>query len=73
MARWADGRAPFVDIFSCWVQPLHQQVITLWLHPRPGCPDLPFYKEVGDVEINTWIHKVQAHGGNLNHGAGTAP
>jgi hypothetical protein len=45
----------------------------MWLYPGPSCLDLPFSKELGNVEVNTRIHKVLAHGADLNHGASPAP
>jgi hypothetical protein len=45
----------------------------MWLYLEPSCPDYPFSKELGDVEINTWIRKVLDHGVDLNPGAGPAP
>jgi hypothetical protein len=32
---------------------------------EPSCPDHLFSEELGDVEINTQIHKVLAHGADL--------
>jgi hypothetical protein len=37
------------------VQPLHQREMSMWMYPGPSCPDHPFFEELGDVEINTWI------------------
>jgi hypothetical protein len=42
----------------------------MWMYPGPSCPDRQFYEELGDVEINTQIHRVLAHGVNLDPGAG---
>jgi hypothetical protein len=39
----------------------------------PSYPDRPFSKELGNAEINTHIHRVHAHGVDLNLGAGPAP
>jgi hypothetical protein len=36
------------------------------------CLDCSFSEELGDVEINTRIHKVPAYGADLNHGAAPA-
>jgi hypothetical protein len=59
--------------FSHWVQPLCQQATQIWLYPRPSCPDHPFSEELSDMEINTWIPRVLAHGADLNPEAGPAP
>jgi hypothetical protein len=49
--------------FSHWVQPLHQQVTTMWMYPRPRCPDHSFSEELGDAEMGDqhldWIHTLQ--------------
>jgi hypothetical protein len=45
----------------------------MWLYMRPSCPDCPFSEELGNVKINTQIHKVLAPGADLNHGASPAP
>jgi hypothetical protein len=47
--------------FSYRVQPLRQRVMTMWMYPGPCCPDRPFSKELGDIDINTHIHRVFAH------------
>jgi hypothetical protein len=62
-----------LTFFSRRVQSLHQGATTMWMYPKPSCPDRPFSEELGDVEINTQIHKVLAHGADLNPGAGPAP
>jgi hypothetical protein len=59
--------------FSHWIQPLHQRATKMWFYLGPSCPDRPFSEELGDVEINTWIHKVLAHGADLNLEVGLAP
>jgi hypothetical protein len=41
----------------------------MWLYPGSSCYDHPFFEELGDVEINTRIHKVLAHGAEMNLGA----
>jgi hypothetical protein len=43
------------------------------MYPGPSCPDHPFSEELGDAEINTWTHKILAHGADLNPGASPAP
>jgi hypothetical protein len=43
------------------------------MYPGPSCPNRPFSKELDDVEINTGIHKVLAHGADLNPRANPAP
>jgi hypothetical protein len=42
-------------IVSHCVQSLHQRGMTMWMYPGPSCPDHPFYVELGDTKINTWI------------------
>jgi hypothetical protein len=37
------------------VQPFRQWEMTMWMYPRPSCPDRPFPTELGDMEINTRI------------------
>jgi hypothetical protein len=59
--------------FSRRVQPLHQWVTTMWMYLGPSCPDCPFSEELGDAEINTWIHRVLAHRADLNPRASPAP
>jgi hypothetical protein len=39
----------------------------------PSSPDRPFSKELGDMEINTPICGVLAHGVILNLGTGSTP
>jgi hypothetical protein len=41
--------------------------MTMWMYQEPS---FPFSEELGDVEINTCIHMVLAHGVNLNLGTG---
>jgi hypothetical protein len=45
----------------------------MWMYPGPSCPDCPFSEELDNAEINTRIHKVPAHGANLNPGFGPTP
>jgi hypothetical protein len=59
--------------FSHWVQPLHQRKMTMWMYTGPSCPNRPYSKELDNVEINTCIHRVLAHGVDLDPGAGPAP
>jgi hypothetical protein len=59
--------------FSHPVPPLYQRATTMWMYPGPSCPNRPFSKELDDVEINTGIHKVLAHGADLNPRANPAP
>jgi hypothetical protein len=54
--------------FSQRVQPLRQQVMTMWMYLWPSCPDRPFFEELDDAEINTRIHRDLAHGVDLNPG-----
>jgi hypothetical protein len=57
------------NFFSRRVQPLCGQVTTMWMYPRPSCPDCPFSEELGDAEINTRIHRVLAPRVDSNSGA----
>jgi hypothetical protein len=57
--------------FGHRIQLLHQQATKMWLYPRPSYHDHPFSEELGDVEINTQIHKVLAHGVDQNLGVGS--
>jgi hypothetical protein len=58
-------------IFSGWVQPpTHGRLPYGCIR---GQPDHPFSEELGDAEINTWTHKILAHGADLNPGASPAP
>jgi hypothetical protein len=41
--------------FSCRVQPLHWQEVSLSMYLGPSCPDRPFSVELGDTKINTRI------------------
>jgi hypothetical protein len=59
--------------FSYWVQPLRRLVMTMWMYLGPSCLDRPSSKELGDTEINTWIHRVLTHGADLNPMAGPTP
>jgi hypothetical protein len=43
----------------------------MWMYSGPSCPDRPFSEELGDTEINTWVHGVLDHGAVLN--LGTSP
>jgi hypothetical protein len=43
------------------------------LYLRPSSPYRPSSEELSDAEINTRIHKVLAHGVDLNPGTGPAP
>jgi hypothetical protein len=44
----------------------------MWMYPGSSCLDHPFSEELGDAEINTRIHRVLAHGVDLNPRAGPA-
>jgi hypothetical protein len=58
------------------VQPFRQWEMTMWMYPRPSCPNRPFPTELGDMEINTRIPGgggVLAHGVDQNFGSGPAP
>jgi hypothetical protein len=67
------GADLLLTFFSCRVQPLRQRVMTMWMYPGPRCPDCPFSEELGDTDMNTQIHRVLAHGADMNPGAGPAP
>jgi hypothetical protein len=56
-----------------WVQPLKQRAIKMWLYPGPSCLDCSFFNELSNAEINTHIHMVLDHGGDLNPGAALPP
>jgi hypothetical protein len=56
--------------FSHQVQPLCQWVMTMWMYLGSSCPDRPFSLELGNVEINTQIHRVLAPQAYLNLRAG---
>jgi hypothetical protein len=45
----------------------------MWMYPGPSCPDRPFSMELGDVEFNTRIRMVLAHGADMNLGVSPAP
>jgi hypothetical protein len=60
-------------LFNRWVQPLCQREMTMWMYPGPSCPDCPFFEELGDTEVNTWVRGVLAHGAILNLGTGPVP
>jgi hypothetical protein len=45
----------------------------MWMYLGPSCLDRPFSDQLRDVEINTWIHKVLAHGADLNPRASPTP
>jgi hypothetical protein len=45
----------------------------MWMYLGPSCPDYPFPIGLGDVEINTRIQGVLAHGVDLNFGSGPIP
>jgi hypothetical protein len=47
--------------------------MAMWMYLGPSYPDRSFSEELGDAEINTRIHKVPAHGVDLNPGASPAP
>jgi hypothetical protein len=59
--------------FSHRFQPLRQRATKMWLYPGPSCPDCPFFKELSNAEINTWIHRVLAYEADLNPRASPAP
>jgi hypothetical protein len=47
--------------------------MTIWMFLGPSYPDRPFSEKLGDAEINTQIHRVLAHGVDLNPGASLTP
>jgi hypothetical protein len=55
------------------VQPLRQLGMTMWMYMEPSCPNRPLSEELGDTEINTWIHRVLAHGAVLSLGTSPVP
>jgi hypothetical protein len=66
-----------VDLLQTFVspriQPLRQRGMTIWMCPGPSYPDRPFSGELGDMEINSQIREVLAHGANLNFGSSLVP
>jgi hypothetical protein len=56
--------------FSHHVHPLRQREMTMQTYPVPSCP---FSKELSDMEINTQICGVLAHGVILNLGTSPIP
>jgi hypothetical protein len=61
------------NFVSHHVQPLRQREMTTWMCLGPGCPNHPFYVELGDMKINTRIRRVLAHGTDQNFGCGPVP
>jgi hypothetical protein len=45
----------------------------MWLYLGLSCPDHPFSEDLGDLKINTQIHKVLDHRADLNPGTAPAP
>jgi hypothetical protein len=45
----------------------------MWMYPGSSCLNYPFFVELGDIEINTRIRGVLAHGADLNYGSGPVP
>jgi hypothetical protein len=60
------GAALLWTFFSHWVQLFRQWGLTMWMYPRPSCPDHPFSIELDDMEINMQIRGVLAYGDDLN-------
>jgi hypothetical protein len=48
--------------FNRRFQPFHQQGITMLMYPGPICPNRPFFVELGDMEISTWVRGALAQG-----------
>jgi hypothetical protein len=67
------GTALHQTFFSHRVQPLRQRGMTMWVYLGPSCPDRPFSVELGDMEVNTRIQGVLAHGVDQNLGSGLIP
>jgi hypothetical protein len=67
------GRRTSTDLFQPPGSTLRQQEMTMWMYPGSSCPDCPFSEELGNMEINTWIRGVIAHGAALNLGTGPPP
>jgi hypothetical protein len=55
------------------VQPLDQRELTMRIYPGPNCPDHPFSARLGNMEINTQIRGVLAHGADQNFGSSLVP
>jgi hypothetical protein len=66
--RGADGREPSADLF----QPPSSTALSAGDYhidvSEAKLFDRPFSEELDDADINTWIHKVLAHGADLNPG-----
>jgi hypothetical protein len=66
--RGADGREPSADLF----QPPSSTALSAGDYhidvSEAKLSDRPFSEELDDADINTWIHKVLAHGADLNPG-----
>jgi hypothetical protein len=45
----------------------------MWMYPTPCCPSHPFSAELGDMEINSRVRRVLAHGADLNLGSSPVP
>jgi hypothetical protein len=45
----------------------------MWMYQGPTCFDRPFCEELSDMEINTWILRVHAHGVVMNLGTSPPP
>jgi hypothetical protein len=45
----------------------------MWMYLGPSCQDRPFFKELRDMENSTRIHRVLAHGADLNPRARPTP
>jgi hypothetical protein len=45
----------------------------MWMYPGPRCLNHPFSIELGDMETNTQIRGLLAHGADLNLGSGPIP
>jgi hypothetical protein len=58
---------------SCHVQPLHRREMTMLMYPRPSSPNHSFSAELDNIEINTWIRGVRAHGAGKNFDSCSVP
>jgi hypothetical protein len=45
----------------------------MWMYQGTSCPNRPFFTELSDTKINTWIRGVLAHGADLNLGSRPIP
>jgi hypothetical protein len=54
-------------------QPLHRQVLTMWMYPGPSCPNHPFSIVLNGTKISTQIRGILVQGGDQNSGPNPIP